>query len=272
MVPTQTPQKAKQRAIIRSVALPTEHGGWGFLFEPILLGLLVAFSWQGILLALAAVGIFLIHQPLRSAIRDRLKGKHSERLVWAERFVVIYGLIAVIPMLILLSFASRQFLWPVVLAVPFALVQLYYDSQNQSRHAVPEIAGALALAMIAPAIALLGGWALWPAMVLWLILALRAVAAILYVRTRIRRRVGKPDNIAFPWTAHLSALTVAVGLALTGLAPWLTVLAFVVLTGRFVLGLSPSRQREPIKAIGFQELGYGLMTAVLVAVGYSLNL
>ncbi|MDX2007394.1 MAG: hypothetical protein SFU83_19325 [Meiothermus sp.] len=27
---------------LRSVALPNEHGGWGFTLEPILLGLLVA--------------------------------------------------------------------------------------------------------------------------------------------------------------------------------------------------------------------------------------
>ena len=50
---------ATQTRTIRSVALPTEHGGWGFLAEPILPGLLVAPSWAGLLLSLAALAVFL---------------------------------------------------------------------------------------------------------------------------------------------------------------------------------------------------------------------
>ncbi|MBZ0296495.1 MAG: YwiC-like family protein [Anaerolineae bacterium] len=38
----------ERRPNLRSVALPAEHGGWGFLIEPILLGLLVAFSVNGV--------------------------------------------------------------------------------------------------------------------------------------------------------------------------------------------------------------------------------
>jgi hypothetical protein len=61
---------------VRSLVLPTEHGGWGFLFEPILLGLLVAFSWAGVALSAAAICVFLVQQPLKIALRDRLRGKH----------------------------------------------------------------------------------------------------------------------------------------------------------------------------------------------------
>ena len=46
-----------QRVRLRSIALPTEHGGWGFTLEPILLGLLVAPTWAGFGLAVAtAIG------------------------------------------------------------------------------------------------------------------------------------------------------------------------------------------------------------------------
>ncbi|VAV92581.1 Putative membrane-spanning protein, partial [hydrothermal vent metagenome] len=38
-----TPKRTgTSRVNVRSIALPTEHGGWGFTLEPILLGLLVA--------------------------------------------------------------------------------------------------------------------------------------------------------------------------------------------------------------------------------------
>jgi hypothetical protein len=258
--------------VIRSVALPSEHGGWGFLIEPILLGLLVAFSWQGALLALAATGVFLIHQPLKIATKDRLKGRQPPRLIWAQRFVIGYGLMAIVPMLILLATTSAEFLVPIACAVPFALVQLVYDARNKSRQLAPEVCGAAALAMVAPSIALLSGWEFVAAMILWIILTIRATAAILYVRSRIRLKIGKPTTPRIPWLAHIVALLVMIGLAVIGLAPWLAVIAFGVLLIRAFLGLSRYRKDHPIKVIGFQELGYGLMTVIVVAAGYGLNL
>lgn len=266
-----TREKPTRRVVIRSVALPSEHGDWGFLIEPILLGLLVAFSLQGALLALAATGVFLIHQPLKIATKDRLKGRRPPRLIWAERFVIGYGLMAIVPMLILLMSTSAEFLIPIACAVPFALVQLAYDARNQSRQLIPEVCGATALAMVAPSIALLGGWTLGTAMVLWIILTIRAAAAILYVRSRIRLKIGKPTSPRIPWLAHIAALLVMVGMAAADLAPWLSVIAFGVLLIRALLGLSRYRKDYPIKVIGFQELGYGLLTVIVVAAGYGLN-
>lgn len=272
MVTNSKRQRSTKRAVIRSVALPSEHGGWGFLLEPILLGLLVAFSWKGVLLGIAAVGVFLIHQPLKVATKDHLKGRRPPRLIWAERFVVGYGMLALIPMLILLLTTSPSFLLPITLAIPFASVQLYYDAQNRSRRLIPEICGAMALAMIAPTIALLDDWTFGTAIVLWVILAMRAVAAILYVRSRIRLKNGKPASPSITWLIHIVALAISIGLALTDNAPWLTVLAFSILLFRALHGLSQYRKDHPIKVIGFQELAYGLMTVFIVAIGYGLNL
>lgn len=264
-------QKPSGRVAIRSVALPAEHGGWGFLIEPILLGLLVAFSWQGLLLAFAAAGLFLLHQPLKIVVKDRLRGRRPARLVWAERFVVAYGLLTILPILALLRTASLRFLAPVLLAFALGAIQLYYDAHNQSRYLVPEIAGALALAMTAPAIAIVDGWTLSSAMLLWVILTLRTVSAILYVRSRLRNRSGKQSSPSAAWTAHAIALLVIAGLASVGLAPWLAFLAFVVLLLRALLGLSRSRKDRPANMIGFQELAYGFVTVLMVAIGYVLG-
>ena len=51
------------RAGWRGVAVPTEHGGWGLTAEPVLLGLLVAFSWPGLLIGSAALLAFLAARP-----------------------------------------------------------------------------------------------------------------------------------------------------------------------------------------------------------------
>lgn len=254
---------------IRSVALPAEHGGWGFLLEPILLGLLVAFSSQGVLLALSAIGVFLIHQPLKISIKDRIKKRRPPRAILAERFVLGYGLLAVVPMVILLFTTPPDFLLPIALAVSLAGVQLYYDSRNQSRKLLPEICGALALAMIAPAIVMLAGWTFASGLILWLILALRALTSILYVRERLKLERGKPISHRMVWLAHGAGVIVLVILVSQQLLPPLTLAIFIVFCARAVWGLSDYRKPSPAKIIGFQELGYGLLMVLIVAIGYS---
>ena len=61
------------------------------------------------------------------------------------------------------------------------------------------------------------------------------------------------------------------GLASAGLAPWLAPVVFLVLLLRSGWGLS--RWRRPVRpqVLGFQELGYGLLTLVLLVIGYRLG-
>ena len=75
----------------RSVALPTEHGGWGFLLEPVLLGLLLAPSPAGVLLALAGLATFLARHPADIWLRDTLASKTFPRTATALRFTLEKG-------------------------------------------------------------------------------------------------------------------------------------------------------------------------------------
>ena len=74
------------RVSLRPLALPAEHGGWGFLLEPIALGLAVRPSWGGALIAIAFACGFLTRQPLRLAMQDRLRGKSYPRTRWCWTF------------------------------------------------------------------------------------------------------------------------------------------------------------------------------------------
>ncbi|MCW5849162.1 MAG: YwiC-like family protein [Anaerolineae bacterium] len=258
------PQTAKA---IRSVALPSEHGGWMFLLEPLLLGLAVAGSWPGLALAVAALGAFLLHQPIKVAVKDYLKGKRPLRTVWAERFMALYGLVAVAAFAVVLRGADRTFLVPLLLALPLMLTQLLYDARNQSRALLPELAGALSLGALAPAIALLDGWPLertWP---LWLLAAGRALPAILYVRARLKLDYGKPSRPGVALAAHIAVLLGGALLAFLGHAPWLAVAALLVLLARAAVGLSRYRRSVRPAVLGLEEIGYGLLTIVLMAVG-----
>lgn len=256
---------------LRLVALPTEHGGWGLLLEPIALGLLVAPSLAGLLLGLAAAGAFLTRHPLKVALTDWRRDKRYPRTIWAERFALLYGLGA------LAAFAAALLLalpfWAALaLAAPLAIVQLAYDLRKESRSLLPELAGACALAAAAPAIALAGGWALLPALGLWAVLAARAVGAIIYVRARIRRLRGLQAPAQPTLLAHGGGLLVVAVLASLGVASWLAVLAIALLLGRAVHGLAPGRPVVRPATIGKQELAFGVLTVLLVALGNVLHM
>ena len=81
----------RPRSLVRSVAVPSEHGGWGLTLEPGLLGLLVAPSAAGALLAIAALIAFVSRTPLKVVLVDRWRGRRLERTVIAARVVLITG-------------------------------------------------------------------------------------------------------------------------------------------------------------------------------------
>ncbi|HEU5087735.1 MAG TPA: YwiC-like family protein [Roseiflexaceae bacterium] len=256
---------------LRLVALPTEHGGWSFLLEPIALGLLVAPSLAGLLLGIAAVGVFLTRHPLTVALGDRRRGKRYPRTIWAERFALLYGLVALVAfgtaLLLTMSF------WPaLLLAAPLALMQFVHDLRKQSRALLAEVAGAWALAAAATALALAGGMALVPALGLWCVLAARAAPAIMYVRTRIQRLRGHAGAAWPALLAHTIGLAVVLCLAAFAICSWLAVLALALLLGRAFYGLAPERVAVRPATIGMQELAFAALTVFLTALGNTLGL
>src|SRR5215213_6728311 len=143
---------------LKTVALPTEHGGWGITLEPVLLGLLVAPSVAGAGLALATLGAFLARHPFKIVAGDRRRGRRFARTPYAERFTLLYAA-AGLAGLALAVFASADytFLLPLAAAAPLAAVQLRYDAAGRSRGLLPEVAGSLAMGSVACSLALLGG-------------------------------------------------------------------------------------------------------------------
>lgn len=255
----------------RAIALPAEHGGWGFLLEPIALGLILAPSAPGVLLGLAVVGAYLMRQPLNIALVDRRRGKRYPRTRIADRFILLYSTTVILSLGLAVGVAGPRPLLPLALASPFMLVFLAHDVRRQSRSLAAELAGPVALSANAASIAMAGGWAFSTALALWAILALRAVPAVLYVRSRLRLSRGRPASVCLPLAAHLLAIALAVILIAVDLLPWLVVLALVVLLARAAVCLSSLCQDVTPRFIGFTELGLGALTVLLVALGYMLG-
>ena len=104
---------------IRSIALPTEHGGWGFTLEPILLGLLVAPTVAGWGLAVATAAVFLARRPVKLVSTDLVRRRRLPRTRVALWFALGYGALALAGLALAVANAAGPFWWPLVAAIPF---------------------------------------------------------------------------------------------------------------------------------------------------------
>jgi len=263
------PQVAPVR--LRSLALPAEHGSWGFLLEPIALALVLCPTRTGAWLALAATCAFLARHPVKLVLGDRRRGSVAPRTAVAARVALAYSAFALAAFGTALASAPPSVWVPVLLAAPLAAFAVLRDAAGQSRDLAAELSGAVALAASAGAIALAGGWSLPAALLLWLVLAARDATAILYVRTRIRLDRGVAAGTPLVVASHGLALFVSAGLAAVAALPWLAVAAFAALLARAAHGVSRSRALLKPKQLGRQELGYGALVLLLLALGYGLG-
>lgn len=257
---------------LRSLALPSEHGGWGLLLEPALLGLLLAPSWGGVGFVVAALAAFLARHPLRLALADHWRGTRYPRTPLAERLAGAYLAVAAAGIALAVWRAPLAAFVPLAFAAPLGLLQLAYDARLRGRQLVPELAGGIALGSTAAAVVIAGGRASSVAFALWLLLAARVVGSVTYVRARLRAARGLAPDRATAWLCHVAALPLVAFLAYYGLAPWLALLAFGALLTRALQGLRAGARALPPRSVGFQEMGYGALTLLSLVAGYGLGL
>jgi hypothetical protein len=257
---------------LKTLALPTEHGGWGITLEPVLLGLLLAPSLAGAGLALATVGAFLARHPFKLVAGDRRRGRRFARTPYAERFTLVYAAAALAGFaLAVLTSADYTFLLPLAAAAPLATVQLWYDAAGRSRGLWPEVAGSVAMGSVACSLALAGG-AGWPlALGLWALLAARFVPAILYVRARLAELHGKESARRPALLAHVAALVAVAALAAFRFLPWLATMMMAVLLARAAYGFA-RRWPSTAKRVGFGEIAFGALTVAATAIGVAFGM
>ena len=266
---TNASRTSASRVRIASIALPTEHGGWGFTLEPILLGLLVAPSASAWEISAAALGIFLARRPVKILSTDLVRGRWLPRSKVALVFAVIYGGIALAGTIGAFITADGPFWIPVLVALPFALVALRADAHSKNRALLAELSGSIAMGATVAAITIAGGWDLAPAFGLWLILAARDVAAIVLVRGQIRRLHDKPVAARNIYLVQSGAVGIVAVAAVAGIVPWLGVAAIGIVGIVAVITLN----RPPVqaKAIGWTQMAVGLAVVLVSAAGVNLG-
>jgi hypothetical protein len=259
------PPAPRRRARWRAVARPEEHGGWSLSAEPALLGLLVAPSWAGGSLAVAAILAFVVRTPLKLVLVDRWRGRWlpRTRLALAVAAVELGALGA----LAWVAGARAGWSWclPVAAATPLVAVELWFDMRSRSRRLVPELCGAVGIAAVAAAVALAGGASGRLALALWLVLAARSVAAIPFVRVQIARLRARAVRLGTSDRAQLVGVLIALGAVVADTAVIAGALTVVLVA--MAQAWWSRRPAVPAKVLGLRQLGVGLALVAVTAAG-----
>ena len=256
-----------QRIRLKPIIVPAEHGGWGFLTEALLLGLLIAPTAAGALLAVATVLVFLSRQPTKLLLTEWRRRQFTARSRVAWTVVAIEGALAVCAFALALYLTGLAAFWPLLLALPFGLIFLLNDMAHTMRTFRAEIAAPLALGSVTAVMALMGGWSSGYALAFWIVIAARAIPTVLLVRERVKLNHKRPARIASPLIAHGLALLLIGGLIWLRLLPPLAIAGFVVLLARAFYFLFPKERMIPARTVGFIEIGMGLQVVLFTALG-----
>jgi hypothetical protein len=185
----------KSRSFFRlHIAIPQDHGSWVFILSPLLIGLFAGerFSPASINLIIAAMGAFLIRQPVVMAVKA-YSGRRSRADLPAARFwMLVYG---VIILLALAGLVLEGFVYVLYLAIPGIPVFIWHlylvSKREERRQPGVEILAAGTLALAAPAAYWISqdgykplGWALW--ILTWL----QSAASIVYAYLRLEQRTS----------------------------------------------------------------------------------
>ncbi len=252
------------RSTLRSVAVPTEHGGWSLTLEPVVLGLAVAWSWAGVVLGLAAVLAFMARTPLKLVLVDRWRHRRLARTKVAARLAVAE--LAVIGVLGVLALrAAQQAFWaPLVAAVPLVALELWYDMRSRSRRLLPELAGTVGISAVVAAIALAGGADMGLAIGLWTVVAARAAAAVPCVRYQVLELHGRAPR---RWSSDLAQVLAVVAVATAVVAGALPVLPLLAVAAAAAWNLRSVRTTPPRPVIiGIRQMLMGLAVGVVTVV------
>lgn len=263
--PTAAGAPPRPRPTWVGVAVPTEHGGWGLTAEPVLLGLLLRPSGAGVLLGLAALVAFVLRSPLKVVLVDLFRRRWLPR---SRVALAIAGLEAAVLIALAVgawAWADGSWLWPLLIAAPLVVLELWFDMRSRGRRLVPELAGAVGIGAVAAAVVLAGGGPTGLAVGAWAVLAGRAVTSIPFVRVQITRlRTGAGSVVQ-------SDIAQAVGVALAAAAVVgdraLLAGAAAVAAIAVVQGVAVRRPPVPAKVLGLRQMALGLGLVVVTAVG-----
>ncbi len=244
---------------LRGTLLPTEHGSWGFIAEPILLGLLIAPTIAGSALAVFSFCAFLLRTPLLRTMRARRAAAPDPYGVWVRRFCLLCLLVSLGALVVAALTARGEWILPFILAVPLALWALHAQYRGKTRQLFPEVISAVALGAPATAMLLAAGTATISAYLAWGYLALKSITSILFVRSQIKRFHNRPHGRVSMLALHAA---VPMGLAILDTDIAVIILYTMLALRAAILSYLPVRSA---KQVGWIEVTVSLIFVIALA-------
>jgi YwiC-like protein len=257
-------REVRARPLWRTVAIPSEHGGWGLTLEPVLLGLLVAFSPAGVAIGLATFLAFLVRTPLKLALVDRRRGRTLPRTKLAWLIVLAELTLLAGAVSVALAAAGWTWLIPFAVAAPLFSVELWFEVRSRGRRLVPELSGAVGITAASAAIVVAAGEPAGLAVAIWTVLAARALASIPYVRTQVLRL---RHDMPLGATDAFQVAGAVIAVAASAIDHRIVVGGVAVVVLALLQMATLRRPIPPVKILGLRQMAAGLAVVAATAAG-----
>ena len=250
----------------RHIALPQDHGSWVFLFSPLLIGIFAGgrLSIETFFLIVCSISVFLIRQPITVLVKIYSGRRPSRELIPAIFWSTVYGFVALIALLGLVSSGNTYLLLLAIPGLPVFSWHLWLVSKRSERRQMGvEIIASGVLALSAPAAYWVGvgepvtlGW------VLFILVWLQSAASIVYAYLRLNQREWRdiPPVAERIRAARRSLLytsfnfLLALTLAILSIIPTMIFIPYLLQWLETVYGtLSPAVRQKPTQ-IGVRQL------------------
>ncbi len=254
---------------IRQIALPTEHGSWGFVLEPLILSLLVAYSFPGLILGFCTFFMFLSHQPLKNILKRKKQSSYNK-----ASFIVlgIYSLFIVSLFAIVFFQVSIDTLIPFGAAVVIMMIYITSLYLKKNRELISELSAPISISLITLSIVLFAEWRLINVLVFFFILLARSIPTTFYVHAKLLMIKKKPAKKLTSILQGILFTLILLLFSILGYSPYLAVFASLLLLIRAYWGLYVSKEKVKVKVFGIWEFIYGGLFVLIVAAGYILNI
>lgn len=263
--------------------VPKEHGAWAVLYGAFLVGvgvagritLPVALFLAGITaLAFANGALTILARPIAGP-------PHPWRRHRALAWLAAYAAAAAAALAPLFVVYRMSFLLPFGLgATAFFFLRASLVRGRDDRSLSGELAGAAGLTMVGPSAHAVAVAGVHPvAFVLWLLLFLFFASSVFHVRMRVQGMIGQRRGGDSAGGAvrlacglyHLLLLLVVPVLALVGLVPWPSLLAFVPAVWRGFLGLRRGANPFDVVRLGWSEVALAAAFALFLVGAFRLT-
>ena len=273
---------APKKSRVRALTLPREHGAWGILLVPLVVGAGVGLASGGRWLPLlpftvATMALFCLRTPVESLLGTtpiKVQNPEERRAV-----ITVIAALAIVSAIALGSLLWRGqnlelFAFGLIAAAAFG-AQAVLKKLSRSLRMAAQIAGAVGLTVTAPtAYYLVAGRIDLVAIVLWAANWCFACDQIHFVQLRIHaaRCNGIWERLARGREFFAGQIVLAAVVAFAwhrGVIPWLAALAFVPL---FLRGFAWFfRRPEPLAVhkLGRDELTHAIVFGLLMIVGFA---